>query len=109
MWSGDSPPRRQLLSSGCWTSLSSRQLLADGDVVNTHFLGPDDPVAAAVRQQGWASTVEHEAIDFLTWPYEWPFSMLQDAALLQLRLLETSLHAGWAAQGCHAVQHSMDR
>ena len=74
------------------------RLLADGDVVDTRFLDLDDPVAAAVRQHGWASTVEHEAVDFLTWPYEWPFSMLKDAALLQLRLLETSLRAGWAVK-----------
>ena len=72
-----------------------RRLLAAGDVVNTRFLCPDDPVAAAVVDKGWASVVEHEAVDFLTWPYEWPFSMLKDAALLQLHLLETCVRTGW--------------
>ena len=72
-----------------------RRLLADGDVVDTRFLVPDDPAAAAVKDRGWASAVEHEAVDFLTWPYEWPFSMLKDAALLQLRLLATSVRSGW--------------
>ena len=67
----------------------------DGDVVDTRFLRPDDPVAAAVTSHGWASVVEHEPVDFLTWPYEWPFSMLKDAALLQLRLLETCVQSGW--------------
>ena len=72
-----------------------RRLLTDGDVVKTSFLRPDDPVAAAVMDKGWASAVEHEAVDFLTWPYEWPFSMLKDAALLQLHLLETGVRSGW--------------
>lgn len=72
-----------------------RRLLADGHVVDTHALRPDDPVAAAVMDRGWASVVEHEAVDFPTWPYEWPFAMLKDAALLQLRLLETSVRSGW--------------
>ena len=72
-----------------------RRLLADGDVVSTHALCPDDPVAAAVMDRGWAAVVEHELIDFPTWPYEWPYGMLKDAALLQLRVLETCVRAGW--------------
>ncbi len=71
------------------------QLLADGDVVNTRFLCPNDPVGADVVDRGWASVLEHDSVDFLTWPYEWPFSMLKDAALLQLHLLETCARAGW--------------
>ena len=72
-----------------------RRLIADGSVVDTHFLLADDPVALAVIDRGWASVIEHEAVDFLTWPYEWPFSMLKDAALLQLRLLEMGVQSGW--------------
>ena len=72
-----------------------KRLLAGGNVVDTHFLCPEEPIAAAVKDMGWASAVEHESVDFLTWPYEWPFSMLKDAALLQLHLLETSVRSGW--------------
>ena len=72
-----------------------QQMRDDGDVVHTRLPSPDDPVAAAVMDDGWASAVEHVPVEFLTWPYEWPFSMLQDAALLQLRLLETAVESGW--------------
>ena len=72
-----------------------RRLIADGSVVQTRFLPADDPVALAVIDRGWESVVEHEPVDFLTWPYEWPFSMLKDAALLQLRLLEMGVESGW--------------
>ena len=71
------------------------RMVADGDVAATRFLCPDDPTAAAVTDHGWASAVEHVPVEFLTWPYEWPFSMLKDAALLQLRLLETCVQSGW--------------
>ena len=72
-----------------------RRMRDDGDVAHTCFLPPHDPVAAEVTDQGWASAVEHVPVEFLTWPYEWPFSMLKDAALLQLRLLQTSVQSGW--------------
>ena len=72
-----------------------RRLAADGDVVKTRLLDREDPAARRVIEEGWAAVVEHEAVDFVTWPYEWPFSMLKDAALLQLRLLETSARNGW--------------
>ena len=72
-----------------------RRLAADGDVVKTRLLDREDPAARRVIEEGWAAVVEHEAVDFVTWPYEWPFSMLKDAALLQLRLLKTSARNGW--------------
>ena len=72
-----------------------QRLVDHGDVVKTSVLPADDPAAARVAGMGWAAAVEHEAVEFVTWPYEWPFSMLKDAALLQLRLLDTSVRSGW--------------
>ncbi len=72
-----------------------QRLVADGDIVKTAVLPAADPAAAQVVEMGWAAAVEHEAVEFVTWPYEWPFSMLKDAALLQLRLLDTAVRAGW--------------
>ncbi len=40
---------------------------------------------------GWAAALEHQRISFVSYPYEWPFSMLRDAALLQLELLRLAL------------------
>jgi len=39
----------------------------------------------------WASVLEHERIPFVSYPYEWSFGMLRDAALLQLDLLVEAL------------------
>lgn len=42
----------------------------------------------------WECALEHEPIAFISYPYEWPFSMLRDAALLQLELLADALAEG---------------
>ena len=39
----------------------------------------------------WAAVLRHERIPFVSYPYEWTFSMLKDAALLQLDLVEAAL------------------
>ena len=43
---------------------------------------------------GWAGAVAHDLVPVITYPYEWTFSMLRDAALLQLRLVRDGLRAG---------------
>ncbi len=43
----------------------------------------------------WDGFIEHNKISFISYPYEWTFSMLKDAALLHLDLLESSLENGW--------------
>ena len=39
----------------------------------------------------WAGVLQHDKIPFISYPYEWSFQMLRDAALLQLELLEAAL------------------
>lgn len=42
-----------------------------------------------------AGAVEHPRLPLITYPYEWTFGMLKDAALLQLDLLEEALRDGF--------------
>ncbi len=70
-------------------------LVAGGQVVPTRLLDRASPDAKHVLAAGWSAVAEHKPVDFVTWPYEWPFSMLKDAALLQLHLLETGARNGW--------------
>jgi hypothetical protein len=67
----------------------------EGRIVGSRSLGKGDPGAAAVLDQGWAGVLEHDRVPLLSYPYEWTFSMLKDAALLHLDLLEKSLDEGW--------------
>ena len=72
-----------------------RQEAGRARIVGTRALDEDDPRSIAIKAQGWAGALEHDRVPFLSYPYEWTFSMLKDAALLHLDLLEESLKAGW--------------
>jgi hypothetical protein len=64
--------------------------LADGRLVGTELV--DDPSGLPdLLVHDSAGVLRHERIPFVSYPYEWPFSMLKDAALLQLDLLEGAL------------------
>jgi hypothetical protein len=48
--------------------------------------------------QHWAAWLRHDRIPVISYPYEWTFSMLRDAALLQLRLLADALADGFVCK-----------
>lgn len=50
----------------------------------------DDP-AGVVRLRSPQVVLEHDRVPFVSYPYEWTFSMLRDAALLHLDLLQRAL------------------
>lgn len=59
------------------------RLSAEGKIVGTERAG--DAI------DGYAAVLRHERIPFVSYPYEWSFGMLRDAALLQLELLLAAL------------------
>jgi SAM-dependent methyltransferase len=71
-------------------ALQASGLLDDGRVVGTQRV---ENVAALkdLLVHEPAAVLRHERIPFVSYPYEWTFSMLKDAALLQLDLLLASL------------------
>lgn len=77
-----------------WERLQStaffRQCMADGRLVRTEQVPPHE-LADELPGEEWAAVVRHERIPFISYPYEWPFRMLQDAALLHLELLQAAL------------------
>ena len=64
-------------------------LLDDGRVVETQKVEGD--VASGLLAHETAGVLEHEPIPFVSYPYEWTFSQLKDAALVQLDLLLAAL------------------
>ena len=78
-----------LVASRLW-----RELQDEGHVVATE---PADIGAVPDLLAGEAAGVlHHERMPFVSYPYEWPFSMLKNAALLQLELNQRALRAGLA-------------
>jgi len=68
-----------------------RNFLDTSCVVKTKLIEADDQDAKHIIADGWEAVLEHETIPFVTYPYEWNFFMIKDAALLQLHLIEISL------------------
>jgi hypothetical protein len=67
---------------------SFARFLRDGKVVATERV--QDGIPAGVLE-GAAAVLRHELVPFVSYPYEWTFGMLKDAALLQLELLRDGL------------------
>jgi hypothetical protein len=68
-----------------------RKLIERGSIVATLRVPPE---AAGEAGAGWAAVLEHAAIPFISYPYEWTFGMLKDAALLHLELMAAALDSG---------------
>jgi hypothetical protein len=74
-----------------WHELSASGLLDELPVIGTREVEADVPEAL---HGGVAAVLEHDVIPFVSYPYEWTFSMLRDAALLQLGLLRQAIEKG---------------
>ena len=70
-------------------------LLASRAVIGTETAGPE---VLASLPGDWAGVVRHERIDPITYPYEWSFEMLRDAALLQLDVVRRALAEGFTSK-----------
>jgi SAM-dependent methyltransferase len=70
------------------TSSFFARAIEQGQVVPTRRL---DAPPAHLIDDGWVAMLEHERIPVISYPYEWPFAMLRDAALLQLDLALAAL------------------
>jgi hypothetical protein len=65
-------------------------LLGEGKVVGT------ERAPGTIELPGeWAAVLRHERVPVISYPYEWSFAMLRDAALLQLEVARRAL-----ADGC---------
>jgi hypothetical protein len=76
-----------------WQALAGsklwRELREEGRVVATEP-AELDPAPDLLVGAG-AAVLRHERVPFVSYPYEWPFSMLKDAALLQLDICRRAL------------------
>ncbi|MEA1902995.1 MAG: methyltransferase, partial [Actinomycetota bacterium] len=73
-----------------WQSVKNKpffnKAVAEGRIIATD--------RSDVSISGAAGVLEHPRLPIITYPYEWTFSMLKDAALLQLDLLAEALSDG---------------
>lgn len=72
------------IQSGCYDALVKKNLLIAHEVIPQNLTGSHD----------YHLTLKPERIGFISYPYEWSFDMLKDAALLTLQLAKESLAYG---------------
>ena len=70
-----------------------KRLMESGAVIGTET--ETRPSIAALVSGHWAGVLRHERVPFISYPYEWTFGMLKDAALLHLDVLAQALENGW--------------
>jgi hypothetical protein len=73
-----------LASSGLYQHLTGENLLIPHEEVAENFTG----------ETGWYKTIRPEFIPFISYPSEWSFDMLKDAALLTLSIAEKAMASG---------------
>ncbi|MCV0396422.1 MAG: class I SAM-dependent methyltransferase [Rhizobiaceae bacterium] len=77
-----------------WERLATTRFFRDyagrGNIVRTERV--NDAIAAGAP---WAAVLKHEPVPFVSYPYEWTFGMLKDAALLHLDLMLAALEEGF--------------
>lgn len=68
-----------------------RKFTESGRIVGTREVAALDVPLADDEKARWAGFLEHERIPVVSYAYEWTFSMLRDAAVLTLDLLEAAI------------------
>lgn len=73
-----------------WKKASIQSALASGELIESNLVSP----ASVGLNDPWVTAMTHPLIPFISYPYEWTFSMLKDAAQLQLKLTRETLADG---------------
>ena len=76
-------------ASADWQRLANSRLfeknVASGRLIGT--VAAESAEVAPFDMSDWEAIVRHDKVEVISYPYEWTFGMLRDAALLQLELL----------------------
>ncbi len=81
-----------LMSSGLYENLVQNGLLIPHTEVDLHYAATEDAY----------QVIQPEQIPFVSYPYEWCFSQLKQAALLTLRIQMVALDFGMSLKDCSA-------
>ncbi|WP_326558713.1 class I SAM-dependent methyltransferase [Micromonospora sp. NBC_01796] len=83
-----------------WHALAASEffppLLTAGKVCGTEPVDRD--ILSMPDDTSWDTVLRHERIPFVSYPYEWSFGMLRDAALLHLEILTAALDCGFTTK-----------
>lgn len=86
------PDYERLLDSGLYRTLTNAGLM----------IRHEEVVPEGAAGQGVYKTIKPELVRFISYPYEWCFSQLRDAALTTLRIQKTALEHDLSLKDCSA-------
>lgn len=72
------------------------------------LIGHEEVEAAAFAPDGTVYCLEHPKLPFVSYPWEWSFSMLKDAALLHIQAMEELLPEGFWLRDASAFNAQFD-
>jgi len=87
----------------CDSGLAER--LVDKGLLIPHAEGDDEPLRPDIAHR----VIRPELVDFISYPYEWSFSQLQDAALATLRIQKIALKSGMTLKDASAYNIQFHR
>ena len=80
-----------------WSKVSRmpffQRLMSEDRIVETRELSRDEIEQLGITLDA-AAVLQHERISFVSYPYEWSFGMLRQAALLHLQILTEAIDSG---------------
>ena len=79
-------------------------LVSEGKVVGTELL----PAGSHELHDQWAGVLRHDRLPVVSYPYEWTFEMLRDAALLQIDVTRTAVAAGFSVKDASSYNVMFD-
>ena len=95
-------------ASADWEALSSSGLLS-GLVTDGLLVEHDDMSLDSAARPGAVAVIRPRLVDFISYPYEWSFSQLKEAALLTLEIQTRALDAGMRLKDASAYNVQFDR
>jgi hypothetical protein len=88
-----------LMSSGLYTKLTEKKLLIPHEAIDENFTLSAD----------WYKTLLPQQLSFISYPYEWSFDQLKDAALTTLSVLKIAVNHGMILKDASSFQCTIPR
>ena len=88
-----------LIEGGLYQSLVEKKILISHELIRENLTGSPD----------WYLTLQPEIIPFISYPYEWCFDMLKDAALLTIETAKEALNFGMMLRDASAYNIQLSK
>jgi len=109
VFSSDSKIYRSVFSPGVHDFVALRDAGIYDKLIKAGLLLPhEETEIPESAPEGTVYCLNHPRIPMISYPWEWPLSMLKDAALLHLQTMELLISQGFWLRDAKAPNHTVD-